>query len=158
MNDNKGNQGRVPKGHRVIRKGQKENDARAGVSAGVAKQPTTPAKFLEAYLGHIGQNGLDLEDPDSLFSYAAVSGHLISPNELSTLRPHEIKGGVEHEVYQVPNPDGGESIIKVTRRPSGRLGGHRFGLNADAVAHSERLRKMGEIAPGLNPGVLGITP
>jgi hypothetical protein len=58
----------------------------------------------------------------------------------------------------VPNPDGGESIIKVTRRPSGRLGGHRFGLNADVVAYVERLRKMGEIAPGLNPEILGITP
>lgn len=130
--------------------GRQKNDFSAMFPA------STPEQFTETYLSHVAEKSAQGEypnGPDGLFGAAAKSGQFISAKQLATLKPFEIKGGVEHQAFIIPDGKDSKSIVKVTR-PG------KYGLNdQDEIGYLRRMQEMDQLTGGnLNIKILGVTP
>lgn len=153
------NQDGIRRGDQVLGRGPEKEDVRAVPGAVPKEQQQSPSGYLERFLEHAGQHGLDLDSPDALFKYAAAHNEIVPKAELTALSKFAGKGGVEHEVFLAPDKDGAvQRVIKVTRPPSGRLGQLGYGMSPDAISYLTRLDKMNRLAPDLDYRVLGVTP
>lgn len=126
-------------------RGLKENDASGAIRG------SSPQQFLSDFRANKAKGpkprGSGSEEPRALLKFATDGGHLLSPSWESQNTRRPVEGGMEHEVYSLPEQS---RVLKITK-------GKAWGLNAhDAEGYLERLDSLNRIAPGLESRVEGI--
>jgi hypothetical protein len=111
----------------------------------------TPQQFLSAFKASqskTASGSLARNDASDLLKFARENGYFIPSAKMLQLMKHEVTGGMEHEVYALPQEG---RVLKVTK-------GKAWGLNGtDLEGYLERMRSLNRIAPSIDARVEGIT-
>jgi hypothetical protein len=82
-NDAQGNPERVREGDRGIGRTVQAHDAGRNHPASLEEQSQRPSGYLDGYVESAAKNGLDFDNPNALFKYAAENRQLITRDDLS---------------------------------------------------------------------------
>ena len=123
--------------------------------SGKDQGPGSPQGTADAYVAWLGQKATDraaarlLSDPEKAFiAFANETGRVLPESWLKEIKPHQIKGGEEHWVFD----RGDGRITKVLKPEKG------YPVGGDPLEYLMRLGRLNAAAPQLDIQIPGILP